>query len=142
MSYEQTVIVRFDDVDFARVVYFPKLFGYCHGVFEDFFRHGIGVPYAQMLQERKFGFPIVNTKGDFRAPFKFGDACRVVMEATAVGRSSLTCRYRLYNGGSEKIGAEVEITHVCVSMDTFKPAPIPDDVREILLKHRAADAAS
>ncbi|MDQ3262493.1 MAG: acyl-CoA thioesterase [Myxococcota bacterium] len=135
MSYEQTLTVRFEDVDFARVVFFPKLFGYCHNVFEDFFKNGVGVPYAKMIQERKFGFPAVSARSDFRAPFHFGDPCRVVMDTLSLGKSSITCRYRLYQGDSEKLGAELEITTVCVAMDTFKPAPIPEDVREAFLNH-------
>ena len=36
MPYVQKLGVRFDDVDHAQIVYFPRLFGYCHWVFEDY----------------------------------------------------------------------------------------------------------
>jgi 4-hydroxybenzoyl-CoA thioesterase len=133
MAYTQTLAVRFDDVDFAQIVYFPRLFGYCHWVFEDFFKNAVGVPYAEMLGKRRVGFPTVNSKGDFRAPFRFGDSCRVVMDTLHLGKSSITSRYRMFNGGSEKIAAELEIVTVCVSMDTFKPVPLPEDVRVAFL---------
>lgn len=133
MAYSQTVTVRFEDVDFARVVYFPNLFAYCHRVFEDFFRDELGIPYARMLGERKVGFPAVSAKADFKAPFRFGDACRIDLETARVGDKSITCRYRLFNG--EMLGAEVEITVAVIDMATFRATAVPPDVRAGFEKH-------
>jgi len=138
MAYSQIIRVRFDEVDYARVVYFPNLFDYCHRVFEDFFGAEVGVPYAQMLCRRGVGFPTVNARADFRSPFRFGDDCRVVMEALELGNSSIRTRYRLHAAASEIVSAELELVAVSISMDRFQPVDTPDDVRAAFARHLAA----
>ena len=135
MAYTQRFPIRFDDVDYARVVYFPRLFVYCHWTFENFFTEEARLPYSEMLGKRKVGFPIVHTEADFKAPLRFGDTCRIVMEAVQVGSGSLSNRYRLYLGESQKLCAVVQIVNASIAMDTFKPTPLPEDVREAFLNH-------
>ncbi len=138
MAFAKRIKVRFDDVDFARVVYFPRLFGYCHQTFEDFFAEELGVPYAVMLQERKVGYPAVHAEADFQRPLRFGDVCRVELQTVKVGDSALTNRYRLFLGETRTLCAQVEIVTVAIDMADFTAKKVPDDVRKAFLKHRAA----
>jgi 4-hydroxybenzoyl-CoA thioesterase len=138
MAYVQSLRVRFEEVDFARIVYFPRLFGYCHSVFEDFFEKEIGITYADMLIKRRVGFPVVRTEGDFKSPLRFGDLCRVVMETNNLGRRSVTCGYRLYLAESDTLCAEVEIVSVVIDMDKFQSVDIPKDVSTAFLRHLAS----
>src|SRR5438094_171983 len=116
MAYVHRIPVRFDDVDYARIIYFPRLFGYCHQAFEEFFAREANVPYAVMLRDRKLGFPSVHAEADFKHPLRFGDVCRVVMETLKVGTHSLTNRYRLYLGETETLCAEARLVTVAVGM--------------------------
>ncbi len=138
MAYVQRLKVRFDDVDFARIVYYPRLFGYCHSVFEDFFAAEAGMSYADVLQKRRVGFPVVSAKADFKSPLRFGDTCRISMETIHLGKRSLTCRFRLYLGESNRLCAEIEVTSAVVSMDDLSPVELPADFRTLLEKHRAS----
>jgi len=138
MAYVQRLTVRFNDVDFARIVYYPRLFAYCHAVFEDFFAAEAGIPYADVLQKRGVGFPVVGAKADFKSPLRFGDTCRIVMEATHLGKRSLSCRYRLYLGESDRLCAEIEVTSAVVSMKDLSPVELPADFRALLEKHRGS----
>jgi 4-hydroxybenzoyl-CoA thioesterase len=135
MAYVQRVKVRFDDVDFARIVYYPRLFAYCHCVFEDFFGNEAGIAYSDMLQKRRIGFPVVSAKADFNAPLRFGDVCRIAMEATRVGGRSISCRYRLYLGETDQLCAEIDVTAAVINMDDFTPLDLPDDLRAVFRKH-------
>jgi len=138
MAYVQRIQVRFDDVDYARIVYYPRLFSYCHWVFEDFFGRELGVSYAEVLTQRRVGFPVVSAKADFRSPLRFGDVCRVQMEAAQIGRRSLTTRYRLYQGESDLLCAEVEVVAACIDMDSFRAVDLPGFVREAFVRHLAS----
>ncbi len=138
MAYVQHLKVRFNDVDFARIVYYPRLFAYCHAVFEDFFAAEAGMTYAEVLQKRRIGFPVVSAKADFKSPLRFGDTCRIAMEALHLGKRSLTCRYRLYLGESDRLCAEIEVTAAVVSMDDLTPVDLPADLRAVLEKYRAS----
>ncbi len=138
MAYIQRVKVRFDHVDYARIVYYPRLFGYCHIVFEDFFANEAGISYADMLQKRRIGFPIVSAKADFRSPLRFGDVCRIAMEAIHIGTRSLGTRYRLYLNETDRLCAQIDVTAAAINMDDFTPMDLPDDLRRVFGKHLAA----
>lgn len=137
MAYEQELLVRFEDVDYAQIVYFPRIFGYCHRVFEDFFAREAGVSYAELLKERRTGFPVVHARADFQSPLAFGDRCRVVMETLKIGRTSVTHRYRLYVEGSGRLAAEIELVTVVTHLDTLKPMPVPPEARGAFERHLA-----
>ncbi len=135
MAFIKKISVRFDDVDFARVVYFPNLFGYCHQVFEDFFEEAVGISYAQMLQKRKIGYPSVHAEANFKHPLRFGDVARISMETVKLSSKSITNRYQLFLNDTATLCAEVEIITVPIDMDTFKAKPVPEDVRMAFLNH-------
>ncbi len=141
MAYVQRITVRFDEVDYARIVYYPRLFGYCHWVFEDFFRAEVGIPYAEVLTKRGVGFPILSAKADFRSPLRFGDVCRIEMEAARVGRRSLTTCYRLYQGETDQLCAQIEVVAASIDMGTFRSTDLPEYVRKPFLKHLTSDAS-
>ncbi|MFT3838589.1 MAG: thioesterase family protein [Myxococcaceae bacterium] len=136
MAFERRIQIRFDEVDFARVVYYPRFFNYAHQVFEDFFAQEVGFTYAKMLQERKVGYPSVHCEADFRRPLRFGDVARIVMETVEVGTRSISCRYRFYVGDSTELCAELKVVCAGIEMDTFKGQPIPDDVKRAFEKHK------
>jgi 4-hydroxybenzoyl-CoA thioesterase len=134
VPFVREIPVRFPDVDFARVVYYPRFFDYCHRVFEDFFADEVKVPYPQMLQQRKVGYPSVHAEANFSAPLRFGDTARIEMTTVKVGQSSITMRYRVLNGAA--LCAELEIVSASIDMDKFVGVPVPDDVRAAFERFR------
>jgi 4-hydroxybenzoyl-CoA thioesterase len=127
MPFVRELTVRFPDVDYARVVYYPRFFDYSHQVFEDFFAAEVGLPYARMLQDRKLGFPSVHASADFSGPLRFGDLVRIEMSTDAIGDKSITSRYRF--SVSTRPCAELKIVTAVVDLDRFAGVPVPDDVR-------------
>ncbi|MCA9001546.1 MAG: acyl-CoA thioesterase, partial [Planctomycetes bacterium] len=95
-AFEIDVKVRFGDVDAAGIAYFPSIFNMIHRVFEDMWEYHVGVPYADLITGQKLGFPLVNSKVDFKSPLRFGDTPRVVVTCDRVGNSSLALRYRFF----------------------------------------------
>ena len=55
MPFVARVPVRFGDVDWARIAYYPRLLHLLHVAFEDLFEHHVGIPYAQVLSEMNLG---------------------------------------------------------------------------------------
>lgn len=135
MAYTQRITVRFDDVDYAQIVYFPRLFGYCHWVFEDFFEKELGQSYAQVLTRRKIAFPTVHSEADFRHPLRFGEVCRVVMDTVKLSKRAITSRYRLFQGETQKLCAQLELVTVPVNLENFRPVELPEDIRVAFLNH-------
>jgi len=134
MPFVRELTVRFPDVDFARVVYYPRFFDYAHQVFEDFFATEVGTPYARMLQERKLGYPSVHASADFQSPLRFGDLVRIEMTTDAVGDKSISSRYRFSLKGQSC--AELKIVTAVIDLDRFTGVSVPDDVRAAFERFR------
>lgn len=141
MAYLQSIPVRFEHVDYARIVFYPRLFEYCHWTFEDFFARELGVPYAKMLGERKVGFPTVHAEADFKAPLRFGDVCEAELSTLRLSAKSITCQYQLRRDGGSVLCATLQVVTVAVDMDSFKPLAIPDDVRQAFERHLVPPSA-
>ena len=58
MAYTAHVPVRFGDVDYARIVYYPRLLHLLHVAFEELFEHHVGTGYASLMDERDPDCPI------------------------------------------------------------------------------------
>ena len=69
--YRKTV--RFGDCDPANIVYYPRLFHFCHLVMEDFFESALDLPYVELIEVRRTGFPAVHLDADFQSTMPFGD---------------------------------------------------------------------
>lgn len=131
MPFTQRLTIRFDQVDYARVVYYPRFFELSHQVFEAFFEQAVGVSYPKMLMDRKVGFPTVHAEADFKRPLKFGDEVDVTLTPVKVGEKSLTCRYDFRLQSSSEVAATLTVVTVAIDMDSFTGRAMPDDVRAV-----------
>ena len=123
------IAVRFGDCDPAGLVYYPVLFHYCHAAMEDFFAARCGVSYARLMSESRLGFPTVDARADFRAPFVYGDEVEVEVFVSRVGRSSAAFEYRLRRAGEAEPRAAATLVQVAMNLDTRRPVEIPPDLR-------------
>ena len=140
MAFERPFTVRFHEVDFARVVFYPNFFEYAHRVFEDFFAAEVGCPYVEMLSVRNVGYPAVHVEADFKAPLRFGDSGRIAMETAALSRRSATLRYDFWLGESRH--ARVTVVVASIDLKTFTPVELPSDVRVAFSRHLTSSAES
>jgi len=131
-TYETTLPVRFGQVDYAGIMFYPRFFENFHAVFEDMFTDRLGVPYTSVLQDRRIGFPTVSIDTEFRRPFRFGEPMRLVLDVTRLGRTSVGFRYRGFNGDEESPSVEARATVVVLDLDRFEPIEIPADIRAVL----------
>jgi len=133
MAYRTSIPVRFGDVDHAGIVYYPRYFIYFHEAFEDFFNDN-GLPYHEVLDERKVGFPTVHIETDYKAPLRYGDSLDLELSVTRVGNKSATFRYVGYRHRDGAEACVALITVACVHMETFVSMPFPDFLRELFAR--------
>lgn len=131
-AYEVVLPVRFGQVDYAGIMFYPRFFDNFHAVFEDMFGALLGVPYMSILKDRRLGFPTVTISTEFRRPFRFGEPMRLRITCTRLGRSSIEFLYRGYNGGEAEPSVEARGTVVTVDLDTLQPVETPPDIRAAL----------
>jgi 4-hydroxybenzoyl-CoA thioesterase len=130
-TFKHTIPVSFGDVDYARIMYYPRLFHFCHAVMEAFF-DGVGLNYARLLVERKIGFPTVHTEADYKVPMPYGIVLEFELSIRALGTTSISFEYVVRGAGEQAIRAEARTTVVCIDMDRFEKKPLPPDIRRVL----------
>jgi 4-hydroxybenzoyl-CoA thioesterase len=123
--------VRFADVDYARVVYYPRFFHYFHVAFEEMFEAALGRPYVQVVENEHVGFPAVRTECDYRAPARYGDVLRILVTCVRVGSRSVTLRYRAVRARDGILCAEARVTTACVDLRTFTSQAMPKEYRAL-----------
>lgn len=140
-THEVVLPVRFGQVDYAGIMFYPRFFENFHTVFEDMFSARMGVPYDSILRDRRIGFPTVRIETDFRRPFRFGEPMRLVLDVLKLGNSSITFRYRGFNGDEAEPSVQAIGTVVVLHLDRFETLPIPDDIRAVLAELIVEDGA-
>ncbi len=139
MAFEYDIPVRFDDVDFAQIVYYPRFLHYFHLAFEEFFTQA-GHPFHVVLGDEGTGWPMAHIETSFKKPVRFGDTVRVRMDVLRVGKSSTTMRYRVTKVGESEICAEAVSTFVCVRIESLKKQSIPDVYRQLFEAHAVKES--
>ena len=139
MTFSTLITVRFGDCDPAGLVYYPELFHYCHAAMEEFFAARCGVSYPRLMAERRLGFPTVNVRAEFFAPFVYGDVAEVEVWASAVGRTSVTFEYRLRRASDRTLCAGATLVQVSMGLDERRAVPLPEDLRRAFEQSAPAD---
>jgi 4-hydroxybenzoyl-CoA thioesterase len=134
-AFSTQIRVRFDDIDHAGIVFYPRFLVYFHHAFETLFDE-VGPSYASVLDGRRLGFPTVHIETDFSAPLRYGDFLSVEVTTGAIGRSSSTLIYRGRRCSDGVKVCEARVTTACVDLDDFTTRPIPDDIRALFERYR------
>lgn len=130
MPFSTSFTARFSDVDPAGIIYFARLIDFFHRALEVYFEEHLQMAYAEMVMKQRVGVPVVRVEGDFFVKVAFGEKFSVQVRPKKLGRSSLAMEYTVFKGDTRC--ASFVITHVTTDMDSFRPVPIPEKLREAL----------
>ena len=138
MSFRATIPVRFQDVDAAGVLFFGRIFDYCHQAYEELIG-SFGIDRAHYFAGADYLVPIAHAEADYRSPIRLGERVSVAIDVTRVGRASIRLRYRVTGAGPEDLRAEVVTVHAFVDRATMRPISIPEPLRGFFLGHLAPE---
>lgn len=138
MSFTSVQKIRFDDVDGAGIVYYPRYFHLCHAAFEDFFDDVAPISYPTLINDRRKGFPTVAIESSFTAPLDYGDIAVVKLEVEAIGNTSVRIRYDITRKRDAALCFTGKISSVFVDLDSKKPERLPEDLRTIFERFLSA----
>ena len=137
MAYTSVQKIRFDDVDGAGIVYYPRFLHLCHAAFEDFFDAAAPFSYPELIAKKRLGFPTVHIEADFKAPLVYGDTALVTLAVKRVGTSSVTSRYEIRRKRDAALAFTADITTVLIALDTQKAQPLTDELRAVFTSYLA-----
>lgn len=122
--------VRFQDVDAAGIVFFPRILEYFHDAWLSFMgRRGYNL--AAVLRDGEYGLPLGHAEADFLGPMRFGDD--VVVEVVRFDPSERSFivgfRARSIEGRVLAVGQAV---HVCIDRSTFRSKALPQELLAVI----------
>jgi 1,4-dihydroxy-2-naphthoyl-CoA hydrolase len=137
VSFRVTLPVRFQDVDAAGVLFFGRVFDYCHQAYEELIVSS-GADRARYFAGAEVLVPIAHAEADYKTPIRHGEQVTIVIDVTRVGRASFRLRHRVL-GPAGDLRAEAETVHAFVDRATMKPISIPEPLRGFFLRHLAPE---
>lgn len=141
MTYTSIQKIRFDDVDGAGIVYYPRYLHLCHASFEDFFDATAPFSYPALISTMRRGFPTVHIEADFKAPLAYGDTAVVAVSVVKVGNSSMTLHYEIMRKRDAAVCFVADITTVYMDLDTQKSVPLTGEIKAVLSRYLIDPAA-
>ncbi len=123
-------VVRFQDVDAAGIVFYPRILEMFSDAYMGFFA-ARGRSVARTLASNTYGLPLAHAEADYARPLRFGDAIEVAVVAVRLGASSFRVGYRVSTERGE-IAATGQTVHVAIDRQSFTKIPIPPELREVL----------
>ncbi len=124
MAYQRSKLVRFAHCDPAGIVFYPRYAELCNEVVEDWFAEGLGVPFAELHEQRRLGIPAVRLELEFLAPSRYGDELTFELAIVEIGRTSLTLDLGASCRGEARVRGRLKV--VLLSRDTHRPVPFDD----------------
>lgn len=130
--FQRDHTVRFGHCDPAGIVFYPRYFEMLNELVEDWFAQGLGIPFTQLITERRIGMPTAQLDTRFKRVSRQGDVLHQRLRLTRLGGSSLTLAVAF--DGDDGTRVEFDQVLVCTSLDTHKPQVLPDDVRAAIVR--------
>lgn len=132
MPFTQSKPLRFGDCDLTGIAYHPAYLSMLVDVNEALFA-SFGVPWKEVMFERRMGLPTVSMNLEFRKPSTYGDVLDFAVHVRAIGRASLDLETVVSVRG--EVIWTVRQRIVATSLDTHKSHPWPDDIRAGLARY-------
>lgn len=125
MPFQRQHRVRFHEVDRAGIVYFARVFEWCHVVYEELLRELFG-GVEPIFAVKDWGTPLVRAEADYRRPFRLDDLISIEVVVARVGRGSLEYAYTL-RGEDGQERATARLRHAFIGTD-WRPRPVPSEL--------------
>ncbi len=127
--FQHKMIVPFQDIDAAGIVFFARIFDYFHDAFVAHLR-ARGVSLPAVISSGEWGAPLAHAEADYKFPLRFGDEVTVEVVCGEVGDTSLSIRFRIVSGQEPvRVHCFGKTVHVVIDRKTFRPRAVPDILR-------------
>ncbi len=139
--YSLPMIVSFQDIDAAGIVFFARVFDYFHNAFVAHLDDR-GVSLPAVIAGGVWGAPLAHAEADYKFPLRFGDHVRAEIVHGEVGDTSVTIHHQIVSGADPvRVHAVGKTVHVVIDRKTFRPRPVPTELRNAYLPKHATSAA-
>jgi YbgC/YbaW family acyl-CoA thioester hydrolase len=123
------MIVPFQDIDAAGIVFYARVFDYFHNAYvAHLISRGVSLP--AVIAQGVWGAPLAHAEADYKLPLRFGDFVHAQVVSADVGESSVTLHHRIVSGDdATRVYCTGRTVHVVIDRKTFRPRPLPEELR-------------
>ncbi len=129
--FRHVVSVRFQDVDAAGIVFFPRVLEYMHDAYVAALAE-IGSELHTVLRSRSWAAPLRHAEADYFSPLRFGDRVIVALVAAHVQETEIVLGYRVSHEATGAVAAVGQTVHTFVDPKTFERTAVPDVIAAAL----------
>ena len=138
-TFQLDIPVRFEHVDAAGIVFYPRYFEMVNRVIEEWFGTSLRCNFSRLHFERRLGIPTAHLDVSFIKPSRLDDILSFGLHLTEIRNSTFVAEHNVTHDGEERL--HVVQSLVFVSLDNLRPVPVPDDFRGMMLEYLIPDQA-
>ncbi len=121
------VRVYYEDTDAGGVVYYANYLKFMERARTEWLRQ-LGFEQDQLLRDAGIVFPVRRLAVEYFKPARFNEQLRIMSKVINPGRASLGFHQRILRR-DDALLCEGTVTVACVDARTFRPKPLPDNLR-------------
>lgn len=129
--FRTEIKINFFDCDPAGIMFFGNIFKITHSAYEEMLQKG-GLK-RNYFKDDEYALPLVHSEADFLRPIMPGETVTVQLTVSLLKESSFELSYVVLNLKGE-VCAKVKTVHVSVSKLNWQKTPLPQDLRNCLMK--------
>jgi 4-hydroxybenzoyl-CoA thioesterase len=126
MAFECRIPVRFGDIDYAKIVYYPRHLHFCHVAMEEMFENLIGIPYHEAITVEKVGYPTVKLDAEYVKPVGFGETVEMSVTVERIGNRSVDFHFEGRRASDGELAFRVRSRAVATHMEDWHSVPVPE----------------
>ena len=136
-SFNKQEKVRFQHVDYAGIVFYPRFLEMLNCLVEDWFEEALDRPFSKMHETN--GIPTVDLKVQFKNAARLGEILTKKLWVKELKNSSIVCGFVFVNE-TESTVLEGEVTLVNVAFNQersgIKAEPFTEEMKNKILKYQ------
>ena len=126
----KTEKIRFQHIDYAGIVFYPRFLEMLNGIVEDWFEEALDRPFSKMHETN--GIPTIDLKVQFKKAARLGEILTKKLWVKNLGGASILCGFR-FEDEQVKTCLEGEVTLVNVSIGedrhSIKAEPFNEEMK-------------
>ncbi|HSM69686.1 MAG TPA: tol-pal system-associated acyl-CoA thioesterase [Xanthomonadales bacterium] len=127
--------VYWEDTDAGGVVYHSRYLNFFERARTEWLRSR-GIEQSRLARDERLVFAISRMEVDFLLPAVLDDELDVSVHSVSAGRTRLEFSQEMTRRSDGRILSRAQVRAACLDADSFKPARMPDWIKQEVMKQR------
>lgn len=133
--FKTEIKVRFNHVDFAGIVFYPRYFEMFNQVIEEWCEGQLGYDFRRLDDDFNAGVPAVHIDVDFARASELGEVLTFTLAVESVGESSINIKLDAACNNELRLKANLTLVYIVKqAKGVFKPSEIPAKLKQLMLE--------